>query len=157
MDVDGTLTDGKIHISEKGELFKSFDVKDGYAIAKILPQYGIEPVIITGRESKIVLNRCKELGITEVYQNCSDKENKMLSVAMKFGIKPDENGVLRGTAYIGDDVSDLTCMQMVEVSGCPADSAREIVRVANFVCSHSAGNGAVREFIDYLVSDLFCR
>ncbi len=67
MDVDGTLTDGKIYMGTNGELMKAFDVKDGYAIAH-LRDYDIEPVIITGRESKIVENRSKELGINELYQ-----------------------------------------------------------------------------------------
>lgn len=41
MDVDGTLTDGKIHMSAGGELFKSFDIKDGLGIHDLLPRYGI--------------------------------------------------------------------------------------------------------------------
>lgn len=57
MDVDGTLTDGKIYMSENGEAFKAFDIKDGYGIKHILPKYGIIPVIITARESKIIERR----------------------------------------------------------------------------------------------------
>ena len=68
MDVDGTLTDGKIYMGENGEIMKAFNVKDGYAIAHMLPEMEIIPVIITGRKSKIVENRAKELGITELYQ-----------------------------------------------------------------------------------------
>ncbi len=65
MDVDGTLTDGKIYIGKNGETEKAFDVKDGYGISR-LKDYGCTPVIITARESEIVLERCRELGITEV-------------------------------------------------------------------------------------------
>ena len=68
MDVDGTLTDGRIYMGAQGEIMKAFDVKDGYAIREILPQYGVVPVIITGRASRMVENRAKELGITETYQ-----------------------------------------------------------------------------------------
>lgn len=64
MDVDGTLTDGRIYIGAEGEVMKAFDVKDGYAIAHMLPEMGIIPVIITGRRSKIVEKRSKELKIT---------------------------------------------------------------------------------------------
>ncbi len=67
MDVDGTLTDGKIYMSANGELMKAFNIKDGYAIAR-LREYGIEPVIITGRSSEIVRQRCAELKITELHQ-----------------------------------------------------------------------------------------
>ena len=66
MDVDGTLTDGKIYISAEGEGFKAFDVKDGYGICRLLPQYGITPVIVTGRTSEIVARRGAELGITNI-------------------------------------------------------------------------------------------
>ena len=68
MDVDGTLTDGKIYMSNSGEMMKAFNIKDGYGIHDILIPKGIIPVIITGRSSDIVLNRSKELGIIKVYQ-----------------------------------------------------------------------------------------
>ena len=73
MDVDGTLTDGKINIGPHGELFKSFDIKDGYAINEMLPANGIIPAIITGRESQIVANRAQELHVSELYQGKHDK------------------------------------------------------------------------------------
>ena len=63
LDVDGTLTDGKIYIGPEGEAVKAFDVKDGYALAVLLPKMGIEPLVITGRKSEIVGKRCLELGI----------------------------------------------------------------------------------------------
>lgn len=61
MDVDGTLTDGKIYIGPSGEMVKAFHVKDGYGIHNILPQLGVIPVILTGRESEIVEVRSREL------------------------------------------------------------------------------------------------
>ena len=81
MDVDGTLTDGKIHISEKGELYKSFNVKDGLGI-KILIENNILPMIITGRTSEIVVKRAKELGITHIYQNIKDKKNFLENLSL---------------------------------------------------------------------------
>ena len=63
MDVDGTLTDGKIYMGSTGEIFKAFDVKDGYAINNILTNNNIVPIIITARESQIVSLRARELGI----------------------------------------------------------------------------------------------
>ena len=59
MDVDGTLTDGKINMGPEGEVFKAFDIKDGYAINEMLPAHGIVPAIITGRTSRIVENRAR--------------------------------------------------------------------------------------------------
>ena len=76
LDVDGTLTDGKIYMGENGEIMKVFNCHDAVALRK-LPLLGIETIIITGRESKIVCNRAKEMNISEVYQNISDKKEKL--------------------------------------------------------------------------------
>lgn len=67
LDVDGTLTDGKIYMGPDSELFKAFDIKDGCGIAVLLPKLGITPIVITARESRIVAKRCQELGIAEVH------------------------------------------------------------------------------------------
>ena len=68
MDVDGTLTDGKVYMGNQGEVFKAFSIKDGCGIHDILPKCKIEPIIVTGRKSKIVELRCQELGITKLFQ-----------------------------------------------------------------------------------------
>lgn len=145
MDCDGTLTDGKIYMSESGELFKAFDIKDGYGIHNILPKYGIIPVIITGRSSKILENRCAELGITQLYQNVSDKIYAANEILAELGYTFSE------CAYIGDDLNDLEIMKKCGLSGCPADSVKEIRDTADYVCDLNGGNGAVREFIEYIV------
>lgn len=142
MDVDGTLTDGKIYMSENGEVMKAFNVKDGYAIAHMLPEMGIIPVIITGRKSKIVENRAKELGITELYQGVGDKLAVLKNVAEKYNASPDE------IAYIGDDINDLDCIEYCGVTACPADAVEEVKRIATYVCKKNGRDGAVREYID---------
>ena len=90
MDVDGTLTDGKIYMGKKGEIMKAFDVKDGYGIAHILPKLGIVPAIITGRKSQIVANRAAELGITEVFQGVSDKPETLKRITEKYKCNTEE-------------------------------------------------------------------
>jgi len=75
MDVDGTLTDGKIYMGENGEVCKAFNIKDGYGICHLLPAIGAKPIIITGRKSKILENRCRELGITELHQGIEHKKD----------------------------------------------------------------------------------
>ena len=147
MDVDGTLTDGKIYMTDSGELFKAFDIKDGCGIRMILMPAGIRPVIITGRSSKILENRCKELGIIDLYQGISDKVaclNKLL------GNDPDYSRV----AYIGDDINDLPCMEVIKqhggLIGCPADAVEEVKEQAHFISSRNGGDGAVREFVEWI-------
>lgn len=119
MDVDGTLTDGKIYIGNDGELMKAFSVKDGYAITHLLPEHDIIPVIITGRKSEIVSKRCQELGMEFVFQDVSNKREKMIAFANSYGIYENEIGMLPNTYYIGDDIPDLECMLIAEKKGCP--------------------------------------
>lgn len=151
MDIDGTLTDGKIYMSAQGELFKVFDIKDGCGIHDLLPKAAILPIVITGRKSKIVENRCRELGIVHCYQGCRDKAAKLREVADKFGLIPELNGVYQEIACIGDDINDLPCMQLCGVVGCPVDAIDAVKNVADFVSCNTGGNGAVREFIEWIM------
>ncbi|MCD7836145.1 MAG: hypothetical protein LUG83_05795 [Lachnospiraceae bacterium] len=100
MDVDGTLTDGKIYMGNDGEVFKAFSIKDGCGIKDIAIPAGIIPIIITARESNIVLLRCKELSISEVYQGIRNKFELLSNLISDFST----------VAYIGDDILDLQCM-----------------------------------------------
>lgn len=145
MDVDGTLTDGKIYISSTGELMKAFDIKDGYGIHDILIPAGIIPVIITGRSSEILLNRCRELEIKDVYQGVKNKIEKLLQITED----------LSSVAYIGDDINDLSCMEPVKSAGgligCPADAVKGVKEIADYIAPHNGGYGAVRDFIEWLL------
>jgi len=149
MDVDGTLTDGKIYMGSSGEMMKAFNIKDGYGIHDKLLSHNIVPVIITGRKSSIVENRCRELGISEIHQGVLDKLDKLHEIVHRYG-KP-----LQTVAYIGDDLNDLTCMEAVKaangLTGCPADADMEIKRLCDFISTKNGGEGAVREFIDYIL------
>ena len=153
MDVDGTLTDGKIYMGHDGEVFKAFDIKDGYGIKNILPKYNIIPVVITARTSNIVKNRCQELGITECWQGVQDKLEKMREIAKLYLIQPDEKGVYQEIAYIGDDIIDLSCMKYCGLVACPADAVLEVKKVSSFISKFSGGHGAVREFIEEIVNN----
>lgn len=145
MDVDGTLTDGKIYMSPSGEAIKAFNIKDGCGIHNILIPAGIIPVIITGRFSDIVLNRCKELGIKDVFQGVSDKLKKMKEITENLNV----------VAYIGDDINDLSCMIPIKKAGgligSPADAVEAVTEIADFVAPHKGGDGAVRDFIEWIV------
>lgn len=145
MDVDGTLTDGKINMGPSGELFKSFNIRDGYGINEMLPEHDIVPAIITGRTSQIVENRARELHITELYQGKHDKLDTLKSLMSKYDCN--RNNV----AYIGDDILDIVCMKECAIVGCPADACQEVKDMANYVCLNKGGDGAVREFIEFVI------
>ena len=147
MDVDGTLTDGKIYMGAHGEMMKAFNIKDGCGIHDIAIPGGIIPVIITGRTSEIVKKRCGELGIQQVYQGIKNKIEQLNSIA-------DD---LSQVAYIGDDINDLSCMIPVKeaggVVGCPADAVERVKEISDFVALHNGGNGAVRDFIEWIIKE----
>ncbi len=145
MDVDGTLTDGRINMGPDGELFKSFNIKDGYGINEMLPAHGIVPAIITGRTSQIVANRARELHITELYQGKHDKLDTLRALMAKYQCSREN------VAYIGDDILDIVCMRECGVVGCPADACPEVKELAHFVSSLKGGEGAVREFVEYVI------
>ncbi|MBP5442043.1 MAG: HAD hydrolase family protein [Treponema sp.] len=149
LDVDGTLTDGKIYMGQSGELFKAFDIKDGLGIHDLLPKIGIIPVIITGRNSIIVANRCAELGIKNLFQGVSDK-----IMCLKEFLEKQDYGI-ETVAYMGDDINDLECMELVKSAGgfcaCPVDAVTKVKNMCDFVSSKTGGNGAVREFIEYII------
>lgn len=147
MDVDGTLTDGRIHISSTGELFKSFHVADGYGIHNILPAYGIVPVIITGRTSEIVARRAEELGIQQLHQGVKDKVRCIKKVAIDLDVP------LERMACIGDDLNDLPMMRLCGVRGCPSNATAAVQQTCDYVCKAAGGYGAVREFIDWIISN----
>ncbi len=146
MDVDGTLTDGKIYMSANGEMMKAFNIKDGYALAHIR-EYGIEPVIITGRKSEIVKQRCAELRIDELHQGIENKLFKLREICRKRNIS------LSQVAYIGDDVNDLPCIQQCGSSACPSDSVQLVKDKVDYVCSMKGGEGAVREYVAYIIDN----
>ncbi|MBR5419943.1 MAG: YhcH/YjgK/YiaL family protein [Lachnospiraceae bacterium] len=148
MDVDGTLTDGKIYMGQEAELTKAFDVKDGAGIVLLLPKLGIIPVVITARESKILENRCRELNITELYQNSKDKLSTLSEILKKYDVD------LSSVAYAGDDLPDIPCMEEIRKAGgailAPADAIPEIRSMAEYVSAFKAGEGAIRDCINYL-------
>lgn len=150
MDVDGTLTDGKIYMGNDGEIMKAFNIKDGCGIHDLLPKAGIEPLIITGRKSEIVANRCKEIGIKHFFQGVGDK----IATLMQFLTENDAS--LTEVAYAGDDLNDLVCMNKVKenggIIGVPQNACQQVKEVADFISSHVGGDGAVRDFVEYLVT-----
>lgn len=148
MDIDGSLTDGKIYMGPSGEAMKAFSIKDGMVPNFYLKPAGIIPVVITARESTIVENRCKEIGITEIYQGKLDKLSILKEIVGSDG--------LGACAYFGDDTLDLKCIDPIReaggIGGCPRDAVQEVKAACDYVCENKAGEGALREFAEWLRS-----
>lgn len=156
MDVDGTLTDGKIYMGDTGEMLKVFDIKDGYGIKEILPKYNIIPVIITARTSQMLEHRCKELDIHEFHQGVRNKIGKLEQIIVDYSKKDNCKYTFANIAYIGDDTLDIQCMKPVKETGglavCPSNAAKSVLEIADFISTRKCGEGAVREFIEWLVN-----
>ena len=143
-DVDGVLTDGGIYIGETGELFKPFNVRDGFGIALAL-KLGFKFAIITGRKSKQVEIRAKELGINELFQGKIDKRNAYNDIKQKFLLSDEE------IAYIGDDLIDLPIMVQAGFPATVADAPAEVKNYSCVVSDLNGGHGAVREVIEFIL------
>lgn len=155
MDVDGTLTDGKIFMGSSGELFKMFDIKDGYGIKKIIPEHQIIPVVITARNSRILEHRFRELDVVELHQGVLNKLDKLKEIIAKYSEIDNYEYSFKNVIYIGDDIMDVQCMQSVKENGglaaCPRDAIKKVLEISDFICTKRAGEGAVRELIDWLI------
>jgi len=144
LDVDGTMTDSRITYSEDGDEIKSFNVKDGLAIAS-WRKLGKQVAIITGRSSNIVARRAKELHIEHFHQGIENKKEVLESLLEKLDLK------MENVAAIGDDLNDLHMLKAAEISFVPRDACAYVDKIASVILTKRGGDGAVREMIEYLI------
>ena len=144
LDVDGVLTDGRIIYSSFGEDIKEFDVKDGFGV-KLLYRAGIPSVILSGKASRTLKRRAKDMRVIKVYQNAFDKLSVFEKIISKFKVAPEE------VAFIGDDLVDLPVLRRVGFSACTACAVDELKEQVDYVSSKKGGAGAVREISDMIL------
>lgn len=147
-DVDGVLTDGGMYYSEKGEILKKFNAKDGMGI-ELLHKFSIKTIFLTSENSKIVKTRAKKVKADYCYINIKQKETMLSIICKKFNVKPVNIG------YIGDDVNDLKIMKRVGLSATPSDATKQIRLISDFKCKKNGGAGAFREFVDFILESGF--
>ncbi|MCX7909802.1 MAG: HAD-IIIA family hydrolase [Ignavibacteria bacterium] len=144
MDVDGTLTDGKVYYSRDGEELKAFCIRDGMGI-ELLHHYGIQTCIITTETSQIVTSRAMKLKIDHVMLGSKDKLKDLKELSSELNISLEE------IAYIGDDINDIQALEGVGFSACPSDAIKYVKEKVDYICSNSGGSGAVREVIELIL------
>lgn len=142
LDIDGTLTDGHIHIGPTGEAFKAFSVHDGFGL-NLLRQAGLKLAIVTGRESSIVAVRAAELKFDAVVQSSADKGQALDELAKQFGLDTTQ------IAFMGDDWPDAPAMRKAGLAAAVSNADREIRDIAHWVGTARPGDGAVREFAQW--------
>ena len=144
LDVDGVLTDGGIVLNDRGEEIKRFDVRDGHGI-RLLLRAGLQIGLITGRNSKVVSHRARDLGIRIVYQKAHNKLEVYQKIKRKSRLKD------REIAYVGDDIVDLPVLRRVGLAMTVKDSWAELKPQVDYVTASEGGRGAVREIVELLL------
>ncbi len=143
-DVDGTLTDGGIYITENGDEFKKFNSKDGMAISRLL-KMGIQVGFISASIAQnIVKRRAEMLKVPFCYVGDKNKAVVISEWLKKLNLK------LENVAYIGDDINDLDIMKIVGISACPFDSAESVKKTADIILNRKGGEACFREFVERL-------
>lgn len=142
-DFDGVFTDNRVLVLQNGTEGVFCNRSDGLGLSAVKKR-GIITLVISTEINSVVSVRCKKLGI-KCIQGCDNKLKTLLKEARKLNIKLDE------IAFLGNDINDLDCLNKVGFPGCVADSYSDVLRVCQYVTKHSGGNGAVREFCDFIV------
>ncbi len=143
-DVDGVLTNGSIQVSTEGDLLRTMNIKDGYAL-KTAQLAGYHVCIISGGKNEGVRKRLRDLGITNIFLGVQDKVEKLDEFFDVYEINP-ENVV-----YMGDDIPDLYAMKMVGMPCCPQDAVPEIKAISRYISHKKGGKGCVRDVIEQVL------
>jgi 3-deoxy-D-manno-octulosonate 8-phosphate phosphatase (KDO 8-P phosphatase) len=144
-DVDGVFTDGTLIVTENGDMLRSMNARDGYAIKRALDK-GFRIVIITGGDSIGVEKRFRKLGVKYIFLKTKNKLKKYKDFIEEHNISNDE------VIYVGDDILDIELMHYVFLPACPRDACHEILAMAEFISNFDGGRGCVREIVEKVLS-----
>lgn len=143
-DVDGVLTDGDIQISTSGELLRTMNTKDGFALKTAVDQ-GFNVCIISGGRNEGVRVRLQNLGVSDIFLGVDDKTQLLKEYAKKKNIE------LENMVFMGDDLPDYHVMTMVGLAACPQDAVPEIKAISKYVSHKQGGKGCVRDIIEQVL------
>lgn len=144
LDVDGVLTDGIVILSPDGDLLRTMNVKDGYAMNRAVKN-GFNIAVISGGRSELVRKRFNELGVNDVFLGIKDKMEVFRRYTADKGIEP--GSIL----YMGDDIPDYEIMKAVGVATCPSDAAEEIKVISKYISGYKGGEGCVRDVVEQVL------
>ncbi len=143
-DVDGVLTDGTVNVNTEGEMFRTMNVKDGYAL-KTAVEKGFKVCVISGGTNEGVRVRLQNLGIKDIFLGASNK-TEILEEYLKTNNLKAEN-----VLYMGDDLPDFEIMQEVGLPTCPQDAVPEIKTISKYVSHKKGGKGCVRDVLEQVL------
>ena len=140
-DVDGVLTDGTLLILKDGQMCRSMNIKDGYALQLAIKK-GYRIVIISGGTSEEVKERLQRLKLTDVFMQVEDKQAFLLDYVKNNNLSWNE------MLFMGDDIPDYSCMLLTALACCPADAVPEIKSISKYISAYKGGEGCVRDVIE---------
>lgn len=143
LDVDGVLTDCRIWLDSNGEWKRTFSIRDGVGIKRLI-ESGYKVAVITGSKSEDIRARVKVLGMHYLFEGHSDKMPAFLDLQKQSGLAPTE------MAYVGDDYFDIPLLKAVAFSATVPEAVEEVIEVASYITKRPGGNGAVREVCDLI-------
>ena len=149
-DVDGTLTDGGMYYTTKGDVMKKFHARDGMGV-NLLKRRNIPTVLITKEINSINKKWAKNMNIKKMYEGIQEKEKLVKTLCNQFKIKSVE------ICYIGDDVNDIELMKNIGLSACPADANYIVKKEVDIILKIQGGKGALREIVDLIMSVKFSK
>lgn len=140
-DVDGVLTNGDVQATPSGELLRTFNIKDGYAL-QLAVKKGYHVCIISGGKGEAMEKRFQNLGIPDIFLGVSDKVIVYNEYVNRYHLQSKE------ILYMGDDLPDLQVMKLAGTATCPADASPEIKAISSFISPFRGGKTAVRDIIE---------
>jgi len=143
-DVDGVLTDGTVTVTTDGELLRTMNVKDGFAL-KIAIDAGFNICIISGGSNEGVRKRLAGLGIKDIHLGAKNKIDQLNSYLTANNINPSQ------VLYMGDDLPDFPVMKITGLPCCPQDAVPEIKAISKYISHKDGGKGAVRDVIEQVL------
>lgn len=145
-DVDGVFTNSEVLLSADGELLRSMNTRDGYALKAAIVN-GFDVCIISGGKQEAVRMRMEALGVKNIFLGIEDKLSVFKTYCEKQNIKASE------VMYVGDDIPDYEVMQQVGLAVAPNDAANEIKEIAHYISYQKGGEGCVRDILEQLLKD----
>ena len=143
-DVDGVLSSAKIYLYPDGELMRSMNIKDGFAIQYAIRK-GYIVAIITGGNSESVRKRFSHLGVKDIYLKSTDKRVEFREFLSLHNLEP------KNILYMGDDLPDYLVMKEAGFPACPSDAVEEIKSISKYVSDKNGGDGCVRDVIEQVL------
>ena len=146
LDVDGTLTDGRLIVGDDGGIHRAYNTQDGLGIKRLIAA-GVRVAIITAATGGGVEVRARMLGISRTHCAVSDKRAVMTAILAEEGLPPER------AAFMGDDLNDLEAQRAAGFVCAPPGAVAEVLQAAHYVSSRPAGTGAVREVCDFILQN----